>query len=116
MKPTFDREFRVDSADADLVRNVRLFLGARHSGFQRIGVRAESGTVRLCGPVGSFFLRQMAIAMAKRVAGVRHVVDDLEVEVPRQVASGAISDKQKLLDCCDADPSPEAATTAGRRS
>lgn len=101
MKPTFESEFRVDSADADLARNVRLFLGTHRNGFRRISVWAESGTVRLSGPVGSFFLRQMAIAMAKRVAGVRHVVDDLEVDLPRQITSASIVDKQKLLGCDD---------------
>jgi osmotically-inducible protein OsmY len=88
MKQRFDGESR---ADADLARNVRLFLGAHRNGFQRITVWAESGTVRLSGPVGSFFLRQMAIAMAKRVAGVRHVVDDLEVDLPRQIARSRVT-------------------------
>ncbi len=109
MKQLFDGESR---ADADLARNVRLFLGAHRNWFQRISVWAESGTVRLPGPVGSFFLRQMAM----RVAGVRYVVDDFEVDLPRQIVSELTSDKQNLRACRNAEASPEAAKTAGRQS
>jgi osmotically-inducible protein OsmY len=114
MKPTFDGEVRINSPDTDLARNVRQFLDTHRNGFQRVSIRSEKGTVRLSGHVGSFFLRQMAIAMAKRVAGVRHVVDDLKVDVPWQIACEPISDKHNLLDGCHTDSSPEAVRAAGR--
>lgn len=66
--------------DSSLANRVKLFLVAQRGGFREIGVRAEAGTIKLSGPVTSFFLRQTAIELAKRVAGVRHVIDDLDVE------------------------------------
>jgi hypothetical protein len=78
MKPITDARPFAESTDANLARNVRLFLSGRS--FRQISVSAEKGTIRLSGLVHSFSLRQVATAMAKRVAGVRHVVDDLEVD------------------------------------
>jgi osmotically-inducible protein OsmY len=69
-----------DAADAELAKAVQLFLNANRTGYRRIIVWAEEGTVSLSGSVRSFFLRQMAVVLAKRVAGVRHVVDGLEVD------------------------------------
>ena len=70
-----------DVAITELAKKVRLFLNANRRGFGRVSVWAEGETVRLAGPVESFYLRQMAAALAKRVAGVRYVVDDLEVDL-----------------------------------
>jgi osmotically-inducible protein OsmY len=71
---------RVDSTDADLAKDVQDSLNASRNGLRRIDVWAEAGVIRLCGPVGSFFLRQTAITITKRVDGVRRVVDELTVD------------------------------------
>ena len=80
MRPTVDVQPTADTADAELAKKVQLFLSANRRGFGRVSVSAEGETVRLAGPVESFYLRQMAAALAKRVAAVRYVVDDLEVD------------------------------------
>lgn len=66
--------------DIELANNVRLFLSGNRRGLSQITVFAEQGTTKLSGSVASFFLRQMAISLAMKVAGVRRVVDDLEVD------------------------------------
>lgn len=79
--PIADARPSADATDAHLARQVRLFLSANRASCSRISVRVEEGTVRLSGSVRSFFLRQTAIALAKQLAGVRYVVDDLEVDL-----------------------------------
>ena len=69
-----------EATNADLARTVHRALCANRNGCRRIVVRVEEGIVRLSGPVHSFFLRQIAIALAKQVVGVRQVIDDLEVD------------------------------------
>lgn len=68
------------SLNTVLANRVKVFLAAQRGGFRRINVHAEADTVRLSGSVTSFFLRQAAVVMAKRVAGVRNIIDDLVVE------------------------------------
>ena len=80
MRPSVDVQSTVDMTDAELAKKVQLYLSANRSGFGRVNVCVEGETVRLAGPVDSFYLRQLAAALAKRVAGVRYVVDDLEVD------------------------------------
>jgi osmotically-inducible protein OsmY len=80
MNPVLDIPLPFASADADLAKNVGLCLNGIRGGFQRIGVSASGGTVKLTGFVGSFYLRQLAVETTKHVAGVRHVLDDLEVD------------------------------------
>ena len=89
MKPITDARPFAESTDANLARNVLLFPSANRRSFRQISVSAENGTIRLFGLVHSFSLRQVAIAMAKRVADVRHVVDDLEVDQRRLVVKTA---------------------------
>jgi osmotically-inducible protein OsmY len=79
MKTSGEARCLANSEDMELARRVQLFLYAKRGGFQRISVGAEAGAVRLSGPVGSYFLRQTAVSLAKRVAGVRCVVDELQV-------------------------------------
>ena len=80
MKKTFaENQPFPGEADADLNKKVKLYLCSNRPGFRQIGIGAKSGTVTLSGSVSSFFPRQLAVAAAKRVAGVRQVVDDLEV-------------------------------------
>jgi osmotically-inducible protein OsmY len=70
-----------DEGDKELAKRVRLFLCVNRNGFRRIVVLSEGGVVRLCGLVKSFYVRQMALMLAQRVAGVRQVVDNLEVDL-----------------------------------
>jgi osmotically-inducible protein OsmY len=71
---------RVDSTDAVLAKDVQDALNASRNGLRRIDVWAQAGVIRLSGPVSSFFLRQTALALAKRVDGVCRVVDELTVD------------------------------------
>ncbi len=65
----------------ELARKVKLFLHSHRKGFERIKVREDCGVITLSGHVGSFYLRQLAIALARRVAGVQRVTDVLQVDV-----------------------------------
>lgn len=79
MRPSTDVRHAAAVVDGDLAKKVQLFLSANHRGFRQVIVRAEGETVRLAGAVDSFYLRQTAVTLVKRLAGVRRVVDDLEV-------------------------------------
>lgn len=63
----------------ELEKRVRLFLTAARTDFMQLSVRADGERVYLSGLVGSFYLRQLAICAARRVAGVHNVVDEIEV-------------------------------------
>ena len=71
---------------SNLERRVRLFIAATRPQFARICVQTECGTVRLSGQVASFYLRQLAIGAARRVAGVQRIIDEIEVSPTTQVA------------------------------
>jgi osmotically-inducible protein OsmY len=81
IKPPFASE-----ADGELAKRVQLTLIANRPSFCRVDVGAQGGTVTLSGMAPTFFLRQLAVATTKRVAGVRQVVDDIEVAHPRHIA------------------------------
>lgn len=67
-------------ADCDLDRRVQRFLKAMRPELAAVEVIAvDEGLVQLEGAVSSYYLRQLAVAGAKRCAGVRHVVDDIVV-------------------------------------
>jgi len=94
MKPLEVTRSCPDTTDADLARNVRLVLSTNRNGYRRIRIRDGEGIVRLSGSVDSYFLRQMAIALAKQTAGVRHIVDDLKVDLEEsgsQLAAAGLS-------------------------
>ena len=80
MKRIADAQTTADATTFGLAERVKGFLNARRGGCSRVSVGAERGTIRLSGPVGSFFLRQMAVELAKQVDGVGDVVDDLQVD------------------------------------
>jgi len=65
--------------ESDLEKRVRLFIASTRPGFAQLSVRADGATIHLSGQVGSFYLRQLAISAAKRVAGVQQVIDEVEV-------------------------------------
>jgi osmotically-inducible protein OsmY len=82
------KSFRIDTdhslvatsrADAELAHRVRLYLGAQRKELVHLSVVAELGNVRLVGAVDSFYLKQLALSRARRVAGVVCVIDELEV-------------------------------------
>jgi osmotically-inducible protein OsmY len=51
----------------------------------KIGVAASNGVVTLTGGVPSYFQKQVAERVAQRVAGVRAVANDIEVQLPSAV-------------------------------
>ena len=69
--------------DAQLESRVRsaLELEPRISNPVDVAVSAVSGTVTLLGTVPSFAQRRAAVDAARRVGGVHHVVDELEVKL-----------------------------------
>lgn len=72
----------LNELDALLEMRVKAYLATKRPALGKLSVSADAGTVRLSGPVSSFYLRQLALSAASRVAGVLHVVDDIEVPVP----------------------------------
>ena len=67
----------------DLQRRVALSLSAVRRELGELRIWAQDGTIRLCGKVSSFYLRQLALSAACRVAGVRHIIDDMDVSIPK---------------------------------
>jgi hypothetical protein len=66
-------------AEEELERRVRLYLVATRPELARLDVQVQGSAVVLTGRVGSFYLRQLALAAAQRVAGVQEVADAIEV-------------------------------------
>lgn len=70
--------YRID--ELDLANRVKSFLAGRHFGpLRSLRVEVLGDTVLLAGTVSSFHERQVALECCKRVAGVRHVVDEVVV-------------------------------------
>lgn len=68
------------SGDADLKRRVTTFLAERHRpALRHIEVQAEQGTVTLRGKVETFHEKQLSAQLARRVAGVVRLVDEVIV-------------------------------------
>lgn len=80
MKSTAHVQPTANPTDAELAHQVKHLLNKSRGGCQRVGVHVDAGAVRLSGSVGSFFLRQVAIGLAKQLSGVRHVLDELKVD------------------------------------
>jgi len=67
-------------ADRDLERRVVNYLvGHKMPALRQVAVEARRGTVTLRGRVYSFFQKQLCIHCSRRVAGVLHLVDELQV-------------------------------------
>ena len=74
------------SEDERLARSVRNFIFARvHPATNDVHVEADCGVVTLTGCVGSFYHKQLWLNGAQRVAGVRRVIDEIEVASFSQV-------------------------------
>ena len=66
--------------DEQLQQRVRLFLANSNiPSLRRIKVSVDADTVVLAGQVNSFYERQLAVEFTRRVAGVIHVIDLIEV-------------------------------------
>ena len=66
--------------DERLAANVRTFVTTRiQPAVNHVLVEADRGTVTLSGRVGSFYHKQLWLSGTQRVAGVRRVVDKIDV-------------------------------------
>lgn len=85
-------------ADRDLLQRVKNFICQRGYGPHRtLEIAVERGVVVVQGRVPTFYLRQIAVECVKRVAGVIHVIDRIEVgNDPRQPTENA-DDKRESL-------------------
>jgi hypothetical protein len=83
-----------DSADGDLKRRVTTFLSTQHRpALRSLEVDVREGTVTLRGRVATFYEKQLSGQLARRVAGVIRLVDDVivkEVRLDRRQAGAAI--------------------------
>ena len=76
----YETQSSIDASVDDLARRVALTLSQQLGiGSERIHVAAHDGEVVLSGRVGTYYRRQLALAGARRVAGVRRIVDQIEV-------------------------------------
>lgn len=67
-------------AENKLEQRVTTYLWSRsRPSLRRLDVSADQGTVTLSGRVTSFYEKQLAINSCQRVAGVRQLVDQVEV-------------------------------------
>lgn len=66
--------------NGELAMRVRQYLIAQRPEFSSLDVRARDGKVDLSGELPTYYLRQLAVAAAQRVAGVLQVVDRLDVD------------------------------------
>ena len=70
----------VEHADGELERQLLSFLFERQiPALRRISVAVSNGIVTLKGRVQSFYERQLCLSCCRRVAGVRQLVDQIEV-------------------------------------
>jgi len=68
------------AADAELRQRVALYLLHNgHAPVRRLSVSAKDGVVCLRGTVPTYYVRQLGVECARRVAGVRELVDQIEV-------------------------------------
>jgi osmotically-inducible protein OsmY len=73
------------TSDDDLAEAVTHFLKQEHiPGTYRLTAKSQSGIVTLRGRVNSFYHRQLCIHAGGRVAGVRRIVDEIEVAIPEK--------------------------------
>lgn len=69
------------SADADLLLRIGIALAARQRAAWRVvRVAAQNGVVRLEGVVPTFYDRQLILSVARHVAGVLRVEDELAID------------------------------------
>jgi len=72
-----------DHVDNDLRRRVKTFLSTRHRpGLRLLDVEAHRGVVTLRGKVKTFYEKQLSAQLARRVAGVVRLIDEVVVNHP----------------------------------
>lgn len=77
----------VEPVDGELEQRVVSFLlGQSVPALRRIKVLVNNGVVTLKGRVQSYYERQLCLSCCQRVAGVRQLVDLIEVATARQTA------------------------------
>lgn len=77
---TLSFEPPTNAGDRDLEQRVRAFLFDRGYGaLRRVKVEASNGVVALRGNLPSFHMRQLAVECTKRVAGVRDLIDCIQI-------------------------------------
>lgn len=70
----------VECTDSDLQRRVTNYLASRFlPALKRLEVKTQDGTVILRGKLPTFHAKQIAIHSCRRVAGVRELIDEVEV-------------------------------------
>lgn len=89
--------------DRDLEQRVRLFLfGRGYAALCLVKVNVTNGVVALRGKMPSFYMRQLAVECTKRVAGVRQMVDDLQVDK----CAGRVGESLNLAPSNDSNDQP----------
>lgn len=82
------KEFR-EIADRELEQRVVATLAARNfPGLRRLAVQADGGVVTIAGRVRTYYEKQLAQHLARRVAGVIQLADAIEVIEPSPPAAG----------------------------
>jgi len=72
-----------NDVDARLTDRVRLLLATQSVyAFRRLAVETSASRVTLSGVVTSYYHRQLAVALVRRIAGVTGVTDRHEVAAP----------------------------------
>ena len=74
--------YAASGPDAELENRVRLYLARVGRTVEHLRVEVHGGVVTLRGRVPSYYTRQLAIACAQRVAGVRKINDQIRALVP----------------------------------
>lgn len=65
---------------AELFDRARLLLASQSlPAFRNISIEARQGRVTLRGELPSFYQRQLAVSLVRRIAGVIQVIDELAV-------------------------------------
>jgi osmotically-inducible protein OsmY len=82
----------IPETDHELSQRVQLFLSGRSQpALRNLEVAARSGTVHLRGQVRTFYHRQLALELTRRVAGVLQIVDELSVDDPEPTKEAVVS-------------------------
>ena len=78
-----------ETANGELERRVLATLTARNfPGLRRLIVQADGGVVTIAGRVRTFYEKQLAQHLARHVAGVIRVQDEVQVVEPTRPAAG----------------------------
>ncbi len=91
LAPNTNLAGRIDFPDHDVEQRVRTFLNSRHfPAFRKLNVDVANGSVRLSGNLPTFYEKQVALHSCQRVAGVLHLIDEIDVDSKNPKASVAL--------------------------